>query len=128
MRFLFLRLLALSVCLAPAGVLADDRPNIVLIMTDDLGFSDIGPYGGEIETPHLDQLAANGLRLRQFYNVAKRSQTRATLLSGRYFPEATFTRPLPQLRHPRRNPAPRGLQDAHERQVAPHRRTDRAGI
>ena len=75
----------------PAVLSAADRPNIVLIITDDRGFSDIGPYGGEIDTPHLDQLAADGLRFRQFYNTAKCSQTRATMLSGRYYPEVSFT-------------------------------------
>jgi len=48
-----------------------DRPNIILIMADDMGFSDIGCYGGEIETPNLDALAANGLRFKQFYNSAR---------------------------------------------------------
>lgn len=85
-RFCLLALAAL-----PAFLIAAPRPNIVLIMTDDLGFSDIGPYGGEIDTPNLNQLAADGLRFRQFYNTAKCSQTRATMLSGRYFPEASFT-------------------------------------
>ena len=47
------------------------RPNIVLIMSDDMGFSDIGCYGGEIETPNLDALAAKGLRFSQFYNTAR---------------------------------------------------------
>ena len=65
----------------------DQRPNLVLILVDDLGFSDIGCYGGEIETPNLDQLAAKGIRFTQFYNCAKCETTRATLLSGRYYPE-----------------------------------------
>ena len=60
------------------------RPNIVLIMSDDMGFSDIGCYGGEIETPNLDGLAANGLRFSQFYNAARCCPTRAALLSGLY--------------------------------------------
>ena len=47
------------------------RPNVVLILNDDMGFSDIGCYGGEIETPNLDRLAANGLRFSQFYNTAR---------------------------------------------------------
>ena len=59
-------------------------PNVVLIMSDDMGFSDIGCYGGEIETPHLDALAANGLRFTQFYNTARCCPTRASLLSGVY--------------------------------------------
>ena len=48
-----------------------DRPNIILIMADDMGYSDIGCYGGEIETPNLDRLAAGGLRFTQFYNTAR---------------------------------------------------------
>ena len=49
---------------------ANERPNIVLIMADDLGFADLGCYGGEIKTPVLDSLAENGLRFSQFYNTA----------------------------------------------------------
>lgn len=67
---------------------ADDRPNIVLIMADDLGFSDIGCYGGEIATPNLDWLAANGLRFRQFYNTSRCCPTRASLLTGLYNQQA----------------------------------------
>jgi arylsulfatase A-like enzyme len=58
------------------------RPNIVLILNDDMGFSDIGCYGGEVETPHLDRLAAGGLRFSQFYNTARCSPSRASLLTG----------------------------------------------
>lgn len=60
----------------------DARPNVVIIMADDLGFSDIGCYGGEIDTPHLDRLAANGLRFTDFHNNAKCSETRAAMLTG----------------------------------------------
>lgn len=60
------------------------RPNIIIIMSDDMGFSDVGSYGGEISTPNLDQLAANGLRFTQFYNTARCSPTRASLLTGLY--------------------------------------------
>jgi arylsulfatase len=62
-----------------------ERPNIVLIMCDDMGFSDIGCYGGEIETPNLDRLAAGGMRFRTFYNNAKCEHTRASLLTGRWW-------------------------------------------
>ena len=62
----------------------EDRPNIILIMADDLGFSDLGSYGGEIETPNLDALAKNGLRYRAFYNQARCMPTRAALITGRY--------------------------------------------
>lgn len=60
------------------------RPNIVLIMADDLGFSDLGCYGSEIPTPNLDKLAATGLRFTHFYNTARCCPTRAALLSGLY--------------------------------------------
>lgn len=60
------------------------RPNIVLIMADDMGFSDAGCYGGEIHTPNLDKLAANGLRFTQFYNCARCCPTRASLMTGQY--------------------------------------------
>ena len=60
------------------------RPNFILIMVDDMGYSDIGCYGGEVKTPNLDQLAQNGLRFTQFYNSAKCHTTRAELLTGNY--------------------------------------------
>lgn len=59
-------------------------PNIVLIMADDLGYSDIGCYGGEIHTPALDDLAKNGLRFTQFYNTSRCCPTRASMLTGLY--------------------------------------------
>jgi len=58
------------------------KPNVVLILNDDMGFSDIGCYGGEVETPHLDRLAENGLRFSQFYNTARCSPSRASMLTG----------------------------------------------
>jgi len=61
-----------------------ERPNIILIMSDDMGYSDIGCYGSEIETPELDKLAANGIRFSQFYNTARCCPTRASLLTGLY--------------------------------------------
>ncbi|MCL4205397.1 MAG: arylsulfatase [Pirellulaceae bacterium] len=60
------------------------RPNFLVILADDLGYSDIGCYGGEISTPHLDALAANGLRCTQFYNTARCWPSRAVLLTGYY--------------------------------------------
>lgn len=63
---------------------AQKQPNIVLIMADDMGFSDIGCYGGEIKTPNLDELAENGVRFSQFYNNARCCPTRAALLTGLY--------------------------------------------
>ena len=63
---------------------AADKPNIIYIMSDDMGFSDIGCYGSEIETPNLDKLAGNGLRFTQFYNTARCCPTRASLVTGLY--------------------------------------------
>jgi arylsulfatase A-like enzyme len=67
-----------------AAAATTSQPNIILIMADDLGFSDIGCYGGEISTPHLDTLAKNGLRYTQFYNPGRCCPTRASLLTGVY--------------------------------------------
>lgn len=72
--------IAAAIAVFPAG--AAERPNIVLILVDDLGFSDLGCHGGEIPTPNLDKLAAEGIRFRQFYNESKCSQSRASILSG----------------------------------------------
>ncbi|MGL4551113.1 MAG: sulfatase-like hydrolase/transferase, partial [Gemmataceae bacterium] len=71
--------------LAALAVAADaPRPNVVVILCDDMGFSDLGCYGGEIRTPNLDALAAGGLRFTQFYNTARCCPTRASLLTGLY--------------------------------------------
>ena len=67
------------------------RPNFILIMVDDMGYSDIGCYGGEVKTPNLDQLAQNGLRFTQFYNTAKCHTTRAELLTGNYATRLAIT-------------------------------------
>jgi len=63
---------------------AADRLNIVFILADDLGYSDLGCYGGEIATPNLDGLAQNGLRFTQFYNTARCWPTRGALMTGYY--------------------------------------------
>lgn len=78
-------LVALAGPVRPA-VAADPpaRPNVVLILADDLGFSDLGCYGGEIATPNLDALAKNGLRFTQFYNTARCWPTRGAVLTGYY--------------------------------------------
>ncbi|WP_443947304.1 arylsulfatase [Pedobacter sp. AW1-32] len=68
--------------------LHSERPNIVVIMADDLGFSDVGCYGGEINTPNIDFLAKNGLRYRSFYNTSRCCPTRASLLTGLYNQQA----------------------------------------
>ena len=65
-------------------IVLHERPNVLLIMADDMGFSDIGASGSEIATPNLDRLAAGGLRFTQFYNTARCSPTRASLLTGLY--------------------------------------------
>jgi arylsulfatase A-like enzyme len=64
------------------SVVAAPKPNIVLIMVDDMGYSDIEPYGGEIETPNLAKLAKNGVCFTQFYNSARCCPTRASLMTG----------------------------------------------
>ncbi len=66
---------------------ATKRPNFLVILADDLGYSDIGCYGSEIRTPHLDRLAAGGVRYSQFYNTARCWPTRAALLTGYYAPQ-----------------------------------------
>jgi arylsulfatase len=62
----------------------DERPNILLIMLDDMGYSDLGCYGGEIQTPNIDKLANKGVRFTQMYNCARCCPTRASLLTGHY--------------------------------------------
>src|SRR5699024_10940975 len=61
---------------------ADERPIVLLILADDRGYSDLGCYGGEIHTPHLDRLGRAGTRFTQFYNTARCSPSRASLLTG----------------------------------------------
>src|SRR6478672_7240874 len=78
--------LALALLATPA--VAADKPNVVIILSDDMGFSDLGCYGGEIRTPNLDALAAGGLRFTQFYNTARCCPTRAALLTGMYSHQA----------------------------------------
>ena len=90
------RLIALALALVPilrvsgkpSGIGASPRPNIVIVMADDLGFADLGCYGGEIETPNLDALAKSGLRFTQFYNTAKCHSSRVSLLTGLYCDQA----------------------------------------
>lgn len=77
-----------GVLLFPIGTEAQKsqvkKPNVIVILADDMGFSDIGCFGSEIKTPNIDRLAANGLRFTQFYNTARCSPTRASLLTGLY--------------------------------------------
>ena len=79
-KYLLLSLL----CIFPLLGLAAKRPNVIIVMADDMGWSDIGCYGSEIETPNLDRLAKNGLRFTQFYNTGRCCPTRASLLTGTY--------------------------------------------
>ena len=74
-----------------------ERPNVLLILADDLGYSDLGCYGGEIETPNLDGLAARGLRFAQFYNTGRCWPTRAAILTG-YYAQQVRRDKLPGLR------------------------------
>jgi len=82
------------------GVWAAERPNVLVILVDDMGWSDIGPYGGEIHTPALERLAANGLRFRHFYNEARCSPTRIALMTGLHMQTAAVdpNASLPNLR------------------------------
>src|SRR5687767_12586304 len=86
-------LVVFSVSGSAAHAAAPDakKPNIIVILTDDLGFSDPGCYGGEIATPTLDRLASGGLRFSQFYNTAKCHSSRISLLTGRYARQAGDT-------------------------------------
>lgn len=79
--FLWISAVLLSWAAAAADV---NRPNILVIVADDLGYSDLGCYGGEIKTPVLDKLAAGGLRLTQFYNTGRCCPSRAAILTGQY--------------------------------------------
>lgn len=104
----------LAILLVPTGIVvalasesrAAERPNFLIILADDLGYSDLACYGGEASTPNLDRLAKNGLRFTQFYNTARCWPTRTAIVTG-YYPQqvrmdppqgkfATWTRTLPQ--------------------------------
>ena len=84
---IFLTLLAAGIigaCVPGEKSQSAKKPNIIIIMADDLGFSDPGCFGGEIRTPNLDMLAANGIRFTQMYNCARCCPTRASLMTGKY--------------------------------------------
>ncbi|MEP0842875.1 MAG: arylsulfatase [Phycisphaerae bacterium] len=81
-------MVGLPMFVAAAQTTPPRRPNIILIMADDMGFSDLGCYGSEIATPNLDRLAGGGLRFTQFYNTARCCPTRAALLTGLYAHQA----------------------------------------
>jgi len=86
LRLFFVCIFFASLFLAGSSAVANEplRPNIILIMADDNGYSDLGCYGGEIDTPNLDRLAANGIRFKQFYNSTRCCPTRASLNTGLY--------------------------------------------
>jgi arylsulfatase A-like enzyme len=90
LKYAFIGLITFAISSAYAGFAAkpkpkaDKRPNIILIMADDLGYSDLGCYGGEINTPNLDKIAKQGIQFKQFYNVSRCCPTRASLLTGLY--------------------------------------------
>jgi arylsulfatase len=85
---------------APLAAAEPARPNIVLILADDMGFSDLGCYGSEIATPNLDRLAAGGLRFTQFYNTARCCPTRAALVTGLYSHQAGVGHMVEDKGHP----------------------------
>lgn len=96
MQFRFFKIMALCYMLIVSSACAqntvksnftrsqDNRPNIIIVMVDDMGYSDLGCYGGEINTPNLDALASSGMMMNNFYNDARCCPTRASLLTGQY--------------------------------------------
>src|SRR5437016_4586431 len=76
--------LAAIACSVARSADAPPKPNVLIVLADDLGFSDLGCYGGEIRTPNLDALASQGLRFSQLYNTARCWPSRAALLTGYY--------------------------------------------
>jgi arylsulfatase A-like enzyme len=92
--------------LDPKSTAASDKPNFLIFLADDMGYSDAGCYGGEIATPNVDALAARGIRYTQFYNTARCWPTRAALLTGYYAQEVGFDA-IPGLKNPepRKRPA-----------------------
>lgn len=99
MKHLFTTILFLP-WLACSSAYAQVKPNIIVILVDDMGFSDLGCYGSEIETPNLDQLAGNGVRFSNFYNTARCCPTRASLLTGLYPHQAGVGAMMEKTNHP----------------------------
>ena len=92
---MFLRLLLTALCGFSWAALAATKPNILVILADDLGYSDLGCYGSEIATPNLDQLATNGLRFTDFHNTGRCWPTRGALMTG-YYPQQVRMDPQPR--------------------------------
>ena len=87
-------------CLSSCSKPSNEKPNILLILVDDMGWSDIGCYGGEVETPNLDRLAENGIRFTQMHNTSKCFPSRATLLTGIYAQQSGYHKSYKQpLKH-----------------------------
>lgn len=98
-----------------AGRPAGKRPNVMLVVVDDMGFSDPGCYGGEIETPNLDWLASQGVRFTQCYNAGRCWPSRASLLTGYYAPQVCMDPPIRQYRPPWQRMIPHHLAQASYR-------------
>ena len=106
-----IRFLCATLALVCTHLSAAERPNVLIILADDLGYSDLGCYGGDIATPTLDRLAANGVRFTQFYNTARCWPTRTAIMTG-YYPQQVgmdppvkgpfpaWTQTLPQMLKP----------------------------
>ncbi len=114
--FTFVRRWSINIlCLALAtAIFAAKRPNIIITMADDMGWSDIGCYGGEIDTPNLDRLAQGGVRFTQFYNTGRCCPTRATLLTGTYAHQAG----IGHMMNPRNLPGYKGDLNQNVRTIA----------
>lgn len=86
-RLSFILLISLFAVAAQA-----DKPNILVILFDDLGYSDLGCYGGEIDTPNIDKLAKGGVRFESFYNSARCCPSRASLMTAGHLPSVRWFR------------------------------------
>jgi arylsulfatase A-like enzyme len=82
---LLIILIGFQAAIFAQGANPQPKPNILIILADDMGYSDIGCYGGEIHTPNIDRLAAGGVKFSQMYNTSKCFPTRASLLTGVYY-------------------------------------------
>ena len=80
----FIKATGFAVVMTAVNTFAQNKPNVIIILVDDMGYSDIGAYGGEVDTPNIDSLAKNGLRFTQNYNSARCYPSRASLLTGLY--------------------------------------------
>ncbi|MCK5703491.1 MAG: sulfatase-like hydrolase/transferase, partial [Cyclobacteriaceae bacterium] len=90
-------LLIVSLCgFSACSQRLNEKPNILLILVDDMGWSDIGCYGGEVKTPNLDRLAENGIRFTQMHNTSKCFPSRASLLTGVYAQQCGYDKTYKQ--------------------------------